>query len=211
MFKKFFKTVLFPILIIIFFITYVLMALHIFKENKQEELIDIETEELIKAVELIEENPLTEEEVKWIERYEEYPNATIVWKTLKDKGYNDFVTAGILGNMMVECGGNSLNLDSTIYSKDKFYYGICQWNKRYYPEVFDMDLEFQLNFLFTNIKYEIDRYGFYYKKDFNFEQFLEIDNEQTAALAFAKSYERCSSRSYGRREYCASLALEYFS
>lgn len=44
------------------------------------------------------------------EAWEEYPVATECWFYLKDLGYNDYVCAGIIGNMMAEVGGGTLNL-----------------------------------------------------------------------------------------------------
>ena len=37
-----------------------------------------------------------------------------VWTYLKSYGYSDSVAAGIIGNMMRECGGDTLNLDWNI-------------------------------------------------------------------------------------------------
>ena len=51
-----------------------------------------------------------EENAIWVARAEEYPVATYVWQFLDDAGYNDYVIAGIIGNMMVECGGHTLAL-----------------------------------------------------------------------------------------------------
>ena len=42
------------------------------------------------------------------QKYNEYPVATEIWMFLKNCGYNDYVAAGILGNMMAEVGGNTL-------------------------------------------------------------------------------------------------------
>ena len=61
-----------------------------------------------------------------------------VWTYLKSYGYSDSVAAGIIGNMMRECGGDTLNLDWNIighYNGDEFY-GLCQWCLRYTPSGF---------------------------------------------------------------------------
>lgn len=45
------------------------------------------------------------------ESYKKYPEATEVWIYLRHSlGYNEYVCAGILGNMMAEVGGGTLNL-----------------------------------------------------------------------------------------------------
>lgn len=78
---------------------------------------------------------------KWNIKELEYPIASKVWLTLVEAGYNDQVIAGIIGNMMVECGGQTLNLKPT--AKTSYYYGVCQWS-RSYSEVWDINLEYQL-------------------------------------------------------------------
>ena len=54
--------------------------------------------------------------------------ASQVWTHLKNYGYSDSVAAGIIGNMMRECGGDTLDLDWDIvghYNGDE-YYGLCR-------------------------------------------------------------------------------------
>ena len=47
-----------------------------------------------------------EEQYKWEVRAAEYPVATQAWLYMKNElGFNDTVCAGIMGNMMAECGG----------------------------------------------------------------------------------------------------------
>lgn len=139
----------------------------------------------------------------------EYETANIIWNYLKDLDYNDYVCAGILGNMMVECGGHTLDIDPT--AETKSYYGICQWSRKYYPDVIGVSLDAQCNYLRDTIKYEIDTFGFLYSKKFNYEQFLTLEDEKDVALAFAKSYERCGSESYEIRQDCATVAYDFFT
>ena len=140
----------------------------------------------------------------------EYPVATKVWIYLKELGYNNYVCAGIIGNMMTECGGQTLNLRPELYSSNGDYYGICQWSKRYYPEIHGATLDNQLVFLSDTIKNESDNFGYKYVSNFNFEDFLELNSSTEAALAFAKAYERCGSDSYSVRQSNAELAYNYF-
>lgn len=144
----------------------------------------------------------------WDTKLAEYPNATQVWLYLKDLGYNDYICAGIIGNLMAECGGQTLDLQVTISGNG--YYGMCQWNKVYCEGVWGKDLKGQCDFLRDTIQYEIDTFGFCYRKGFKYVDFLELDNEKDAALAFAKSYERCGSGSYTIRQKNATKAYEYF-
>lgn len=144
------------------------------------------------------------------EKYEEYPVATEVWIYLKGLGYNDYVCAGILGNMMAECGGGTLNLQHLIYNPGRSYYGLCQWSMYYFPEARDLDLQGQLNLLENTIKEQIDYAGFAYKSDFHYEDFLQLEDEREAALAFAIAYERCAKQHYYIRCDYAEIAYDYF-
>lgn len=136
-----------------------------------------------------------EEEIK-------YPEADYIWNYLKDLGYSDYVCAGILGNIMVEVGGNTLILD--VLASNKNYYGFCQWSRKYYPEVIGKSLEEQCDFLSSNIEYELNTFGCGY------ETFLKKDSSRAAALSFSKGYERCGKNTYSLRQDCAEIAYNYF-
>lgn len=144
---------------------------------------------------------------KWNLKKAEYPVATEIWLYMKELGWNDYVCAGILGNIMAEVGGQTLNIKPL--TKGKGYYGICQWSKTY-KSVWDTDLESQLDFLRDTIKYEIDTYGYAISKGFNFNSFLELTSEKEVARVFAKCYERCSSKSFQQRQKNATTAYNYF-
>lgn len=139
---------------------------------------------------------------------EKYPHAAYIWNFLKSKGYNDYVAAGILGNMMVEVGGGTLKLQPDAYGKG--YYGICQWSKGY-KEVWGKPLEYQCNFLEDTIRYELNTFGKAYQQGFNYDKFVQLQDERAAALAFAKCYERCSAKGYAKRQNCAEIAYDYFT
>lgn len=147
------------------------------------------------------------EEAKWATKAAEYPAATQIWRYMKAQGWNDYVCAGIMGNLMAEVGGQTLDIRYTLSSSG--YYGMCQWS-RGYSQVWGAGLETQCDFLRDTIKYEFDTYGFKYQKGFNFNSFLNMTDAQQAALAFAKSYERCGSGSYGVRQKNALKAYNYF-
>lgn len=139
---------------------------------------------------------------------EEYPDAAAVWRILSAAGCSDYVCAGILGNMMAECGGQTLALQPYVSSSD--YYGMCQWNQAYRDKVWGASLEDQCSFLLDTMKYEIDTFGFCYASGFNYDKFLNLTNEKDVALAFAKCYERCGSGSYSIRKDNATTAYNYF-
>lgn len=143
--------------------------------------------------------------------FSEYHNAHIIWNYFNSLGWSDTVKAGIMGNIMAEVGGHSLIIEPLLYGfGGTDYYGICQWSAVYYPEVQGASLENQLNFLANTIESVFNDYGFLYMNGFNFEQFLSLDNEQDAALAFAMIYERCHSNYYSIRLVNATIAYEYF-
>lgn len=154
------------------------------------------------------ENLKAEEEAKLRRWKEEYPIATEIWLYLDNKGYNDYVKAGILGNMMAEAGGQTLDIQVDAYSPG--YYGICQWSLKYYPQAKNTDLNTQLDILLSTIEYEFNTFGKLYKKGFNYNTFVTMLDEKEAALAFAKSYERCASGSYSVRKKNATKAYNYF-
>ncbi len=147
------------------------------------------------------------EAAKWDKKKAEYPAATEIWLYMKSLGWNDYVCAGIMGNLMAEVGGQTLNIQ--YWLKGNGYYGMCQWSKGY-SKIWGADLPGQCNFLRDTIQYEFDTYGKAYYKGFNFNSFLNLTNEKEAALAFAKCYERCGSGSYSIRQKNATAAYNYF-
>ncbi len=166
--------------------------------NKEEEKHQKELNRIIEQEEI---------EKKWAKKKTEYPVATTIWRYMKDLGWNDYICAGILGNIMAETGGQTLNINYT--SASKSYYGICQWNKAY-SNIWGAGLISQCDYLRDTIKYEFDTFGKVYQKGFNFNSFLDLTDERVAALAFAKVYERCASGSYKIRQSNAVIAYNYF-
>lgn len=181
-------------------------------DNYVVQLAEREMEEAVREKAILQEelDKILAEEAKWARRMNEYPAATTVWLYLKELGYNDYVCAGILGNMMSEVGGNTLKLKVDLIDHSGYYYGICQWSKGGYPRVWYTDLNTQLNFLRDTIEYELNTYGYMYQKGMKYSQFLNLTDSRQAALAFAKAYERCSSKSYAARQNNAEKAYNYF-
>lgn len=138
----------------------------------------------------------------------EYPAATFVYHYLRESGYSAPVASGILGNIMVEVGGNTLEVDEQL--ENYYYYGMCQWSKEYYPEVRGTSLKEQCIYLVDTIENEFRNFGWIYEEGFDYNKFLLLSNPEDAALAFAKVYERCAKGSYNKRQECAGIAYEYF-
>ena len=139
-----------------------------------------------------------------------YPVATEVWNYMKALGWSDAVCAGIMGNMMAEVGGHTLNLRYDAYDKNKAYYGLCQWSGKYYPQIQGTDLKTQCDFLRDTIKKQIDIYGKRYASGMNYKEFLKLEDPKEVALCFAIAYERCSSATYSVRQTNAVKAYDYF-
>ena len=143
----------------------------------------------------------------------EYPEAQYVWDALIDYGLSPEVAAGIMGNIMAEVGGQTLDFSEWRYWSRGTHYGICQWGGGRKADLlnnFGPDLEDQVEFLLYEIKYEIDTYGYKYKNGFSYDKFIAMTDVEQTALAFAKSYERCSSRYYNIRMTNAKKAYNYF-
>ena len=140
----------------------------------------------------------------------EHYYATKVWEFFTSRGYSEVVTSAILGNMMIETSGGTLNLKPIIYDPAGEYYGLCQWSLFYKPEVTDLSFTEQLEYLEKDMVWEFNTFGSCYASGFTYEDFLSMENPEAAALAFAKSYERCASFSYTKREIAAREAYEYF-
>lgn len=132
----------------------------------------------------------------------EYPYAAQVWEFLKnDMELNDYVAAGILGNMMAECGGQTLALQPFIYTKG--YYGLCMWYVSYTPQVAGQDVTVQLNVLKDTCKKNIEYFGG------NYDYFCSLQNAYDAAWYFTKYYERGAWASI--RGTNAITAYNYFT
>ena len=147
----------------------------------------------------------TEEVDPWAKRAAEYPVATEIWLYMKNLGWSDEVCAGVMGNIMAECGGQTLEIQWWLYGGNRGFYGICQWHKGYFPAVQGQDLQFQLDYLRDTIEDQFDDFG-----SNALSNFLSTTNSREAALIFAKRYERCSSASYSVRQRNAEKAYAYF-
>jgi hypothetical protein len=141
----------------------------------------------------------------------EYYYATKAWNFLIEQGYNEAVVSGIIGNMMIETAGGTLYLKPFDYNPSGDYYGLCQWSLYYHPTIADMSFDQQLEYLIATIEKEFNTFGNCYASGFTYEDFLEMNNPEDAAKAFAAVYERCGFGSYNQRTEAAARAYRYFS
>lgn len=145
----------------------------------------------------------------------EYPEARLIWNTMRSWGWSPETCAGIIGNMMAEIGGGTLNL-SNWSSNDGCGYGLIQWTggraalikSRYgaYPNIEQQLIFMKDELLGTNgVKPQIN--------GSILSTILNTDNTQTPesiALAFATYYERCGASYRARRQGFARIAYQYF-
>lgn len=154
-----------------------------------------------------------EEIQKWEVRTSEYPVATKVWLYMKNEfGWNDIVCAGIMGNMMAECGGCwTSDLDWSLNEPGGF--GMIQWLGSRRKQLFSIygkmpSIENQLNFMKDEL------YGTNgVSKQVSEKQLNKIMNAETpeeCAFAFASYFERCSEKHRAPRRGYARTAYEYF-
>ena len=136
------------------------------------------------------------------------PVAGEVWAFLKSKGYNDAVTAGILGNMMQECGGGTLDLNPYVYNPTGKYYGLCQWSKAY--GIHGASTLVQLNYLANTLESNFNTYGRLYKSGFTYKDFCNLTSPEEAAKAYLYAYGRGSFGTCGKRQANARTAYNYF-
>ena len=145
----------------------------------------------------------------------EYPEAQLIWDTMISWGWTAETCAGIIGNMMAEIGGGTLNL-SNWNSNGGCGYGLIQWTSnrrsilksRYgsYPTI-EQQLIFMRDELFgiNNTRQQVSSSVL--------DKIMNTNGNETPesiAFCFASNYERCASRYRARRQGYARIAYEYF-
>lgn len=122
-----------------------------------------------------------------------------IWRYLTiDMGLPDIQAAGIYGNMMVESGSRTFNVNPYIYSPGQAYYGLCQWNTGgHHSGINGGTLEEQLEYLADTIESEMH--------SSNYQRFLNAETPEQASVIFGQWYERCanpdSRQNEARRAY----------
>lgn len=156
---------------------------------------------------------IRQEEEHWRMCAEEYPVATQAWLYMKNElGFSDIVCAGIMGNMMAECGGCwTSDLDWDVSSSSGF--GMIQWLGGRKQQLFSIygnnpSVENQLDF----VKDELYGTNGVTKQVTNsqLDKIINAETPEDCAYAFACYYERCGEgHRWVRRDY-ARRAYEYF-
>ena len=145
----------------------------------------------------------------------EYPEAQLIWDTMISWGWTAETCAGIIGNMMAEIGGGTLNL-SNWNSNGGCGYGLIQWTGgrrstlkgRYgsYPTI-EQQLIFMRDELFgiNNTRQQVSSSVLDKIMNTNGNE-----SPESIAFCFASNYERCASRYRAKRQGYARIAYEYF-
>lgn len=154
----------------------------------------------------------SEEDKFWEYAKDQYPIATEIWLIMKSYGWTDATCAGIMGNIMRECGGDSLKyINPNLYNSTNTHYGLIQWSKRYYPDIqptatWTPSVEEQLTYLRYTI---INQKSLHHNYGFTEDYLLTATSYKEVAKAFCEGYERPNDVST-RRERNAEAAWEYF-
>lgn len=144
-----------------------------------------------------------------------YPEAQLIWSTMISWGWAPETCAGIIGNMMAEIGGGTLDL-SDWNSNGGCGYGLIQWTgsrrsllkSRYgsYPNI-EQQLIFMRDELFgtNNTRQQVSSSVL--------NRIMNTNGNETPesiAFCFASNYERCASQYRARRQGYARIAYDYF-
>ena len=145
----------------------------------------------------------------------EYPEAQLIWNTMISWGWTPETCAGIIGNMMAEIGGGTLDL-SDWNSNGGCGYGLIQWTNgrrstiksRYgsYPTI-EQQLIFMRDELFgtNNTRQQVSSSVLNKIMNTNGN-----DTPESIAFCFASNYERCAKQYRAKRQGYARIAYKYF-
>ena len=141
----------------------------------------------------------------------EYPAATMIWNYMKDLGWSDYVCAGVMGNIMQETGGRTLDIN---YMHSNDYYGMCCWKKEYHPDVVGLGLKGQCDYLVQTIIKCMNNNALsenpLYQANYDYQAFLNASTIEEATTAFMVIYERPGHELSQKRIENAYKAYNYF-
>ena len=171
-------------------------------EEEQDEQFEIIIEPIVETIDEVEQEiiDIHEEPIET-----PYKVAKEVYDHLIANGYSEVASAAILGNMMNECGGNTLELNPYIYGGSGRYYGLCQWALCYNSKVNGLDITDQLLYLHETIESNMKQFGG------SFEEFNSLESPEYAGIYFNKYYERgINSRQRGLNSIVAHEWIRSF-
>lgn len=139
---------------------------------------------------------------KMAKKRAEAPYATEIYEKLREHGLSHVTASAIMGNVMAEVGGQTLeHINPFIYANG--YYGMCMWSIYYNPKVIWLGIDGQLDYLFETMPSVMSQFGGSY------EYFKSITDVRQAARYFCSYYERGTGLT--QRANNAVKALEYYS
>ena len=135
-----------------------------------------------------------------------------IWDAMKNKGWSDEVCAGIMGNIMAECGGGTFDIQPCLHGDGKTSYGICQWHNERKSEMLSFNgtnydtsnnlppIEHQVDFF----EYELEKYNI---------DILEGKDYQEVAYIFCVEFEIPNNKykKAERRKQLAAIAYQEFA
>lgn len=150
---------------------------------------------------------------KWEVRMDEFPIATQAWLYMKNElGFNDVVCAGILGNLMAECGGSWYSdLDWDVSGSNG--YGMIQWiggRRNLLHSLYGStpSVQDQLNYMYDEL------YGTNGVRpqvtESQLSAIMDAESPEDCAYAFASYFERCAYEYRSMRRGLARTAYEYY-
>lgn len=150
----------------------------------------------------------------WETRAQEFPVATEVWLYMKNEfGWNDIVCAGIMGNLMAECGGCWTH-DLNWQDDGNQSFGLAQWTKGRRAAIFAKygslpTVKEQLEFMRDEM-YGTNGVTKQLFKEEYLDTIMNAATPEGCAYAFAQYFERCNERHWAPRKGYARTAYEYF-
>lgn len=160
------------------------------------------------------------EQLKWKARKKEYPEATHIWLYMRNEfNWSPETCAGIIGNMMAEVGGGTLDLSDWDLD-ESCGYGLIQWidgrrkilNQRYGKRpTIEEQLKYMYDEMFGYNNTEKQIYNLKYKNALSI--IINKSGEETPehiAFVFATEFERCANQHREMRKGYARIAYEYF-
>lgn len=128
-----------------------------------------------------------------------------IWAYLRNQGFNEYVSAGIMANIQAECA-----FQWNIYSPHYESYGICQWLLQF-NDIANATLTEQLIFLTETMPKQFNNPGFNQSyKNMDYNTFLALQDEKEAAAAFMLIYERPANINPAmRQDYATEIYKEF--
>ena len=142
---------------------------------------------------------------------ESKPIAEQVWDAMKAKGWSDDVCAAILGNMMAECGGNTLDLNPYVNGDKGTSFGLCQWHAKRKSSMLNFNNQnYNTTDNLPTIEHQID----YLEYELQSYSFINSDKSyKELAYEFCVKFERPANKykKAKHRQQLAEIAYQEFA